>query len=90
MFFVPGSFQHGNSFWLYILTTTILTVLITLLYNRTGGSVLACMLFHAAFNSAAFVINEPADLPAYYGAAYFLLVALAIPLLPRPLFKRQG
>jgi len=76
---------------MYIVTITIQTVLLTLLYNRTGGSVLACMLFHAAFNSAAFVINVPAELPASYPAAgYLLLVALAITLLPRPLFKKPG
>ena len=91
MFFVPGSFQYGSSIWMYIVTITIQTILLTLLYNRTGGSVLACMLFHAALNSTAFVINVPADLPASYPAAgYLLLVALAITLLPRPLFKRPG
>jgi membrane protease YdiL (CAAX protease family) len=87
MFFVPGSFQYGQSFTVYLAIVTMQTILITLLYNRTGGSVLACMLFHASLNAAAFVINVPADLPGWYGLATPLLVLIAVPFLPQPFFR---
>jgi membrane protease YdiL (CAAX protease family) len=88
MFFVPGSPQYGSSFFAYLPMVLILTILMTLLYIRTGGSVLACMLFHASLNAAAFVILVPAEAFQYAAAAFVGLVILAVVLFPRPLFTR--
>lgn len=89
MFFTEGSPQYSENvpvaFALYTVIITMLSIVFTMLYNRTGGSVLACMLLHAFINIAAFTIQVPSDI----NITIYLIVALAIVsiwLLDRPLF----
>ena len=88
MFFVPGSPQYTKSlvadFGSYVLTVMCWSILMAVLYNRTGGSLLPCMLFHASLNISAFSIDVPegSSSMAYF---YLAIAAAAIPLLPRPL-----
>jgi membrane protease YdiL (CAAX protease family) len=89
MFFIPGSPQYTDSFFYsfsrYVCLVTFWSIIMTMLYNRTSGSVLVCMIFHAFLNIAAFTIRMPreADLMLYL---YIPVVFLAMMLLPRPLF----
>lgn len=91
MFFTEGSPQYSEkvlaAFALYTVIVTMLSIVFTMLYNRTGGSVLACMLLHAFINIAAFAIQVPPDV----NITMYLIAALAIAsiwLLDRPLFGR--
>lgn len=93
MFFVPGSPQHGGhalmDFASYLYGMTCLTVVMVLLYNRSGGSVLVGMLFHGSLNIAAYTIHIPpaGDITNYLLAGMALIAAM---LLPRPWFRAQG
>ncbi|MGD1968080.1 MAG: CPBP family intramembrane metalloprotease [Desulfobacterales bacterium] len=89
MFFIPGSPQYTQSFFYsfsrYVCLVTFWSIIMTMLYNRTSGSVLVCMIFHAFLNIAAFTIRMPreANMMLYL---YTPIIILAIALLPRPLF----
>ena len=89
MFFIPGSPQYTKSFFYsfsrYVCLVTFWSIIMTMLYERTNGSVLVCMIFHAFLNIAAFTIRMPreANMMLYL---YTPIIILAIALLPRPLF----
>ena len=51
LFFYPGSDILGQSFPLYLLQVTAISVTMGWLYWRTDGSLLLVMLFHAAVNN---------------------------------------
>src|SRR6185503_15289953 len=51
LFFFTGSDKVGQSFPLYLLQVTALSVAMAWLYWRTGGSLLLVMLLHAAVNN---------------------------------------
>lgn len=51
LFFMPGADTQGQSFFLYVLQVTAVSVAITWLYVHTNGSLLLPMLFHAAVNN---------------------------------------
>jgi membrane protease YdiL (CAAX protease family) len=93
MFFVPGSPQYSEnvpaSLALYTLVIVCTSILFTAIYNRTQGSVLACMLFHASLNIAAFTIRIPSDVNI---SSYMIIAAglLSIALLDRPLFRGRS
>ena len=92
MFFTPGSPQYTETFWmsflLYVGAMTFLTIVMTMLYNQTRGSVLVCMLLHASLNAAAFSMQVPSGAIPIILVIEVAALAVAIPLLPRPLFGR--
>lgn len=51
LFFFPASDTLGQSFPLYLLQVTAVSVAMAWLYWRTGGSLLPVMLLHAAVNN---------------------------------------
>ena len=51
LFFIPGTDTTGQSFPLYAITVTAISIAIAWLYERTGGSLLLVMLLHAAANN---------------------------------------
>ncbi len=59
-FFIPGSDNAGQSFPVYLLAVTALSVAIAWLYWRTGGSLLLTMLMHAAINNTAGILSSQA------------------------------
>lgn len=55
LFFVEGSYQSGLgvgtlAFWLFMVGIVPLTLVFTWIYNNTGRSILAAILFHAMIN----------------------------------------
>lgn len=89
MFRVPSSHQKG-SFWRYALVVTSWSIVMTVLFAGSGGSVLPPMLFHASLNISHFAMQLPegADLESTLIAG--LLALLAVLLLPQPLFLIDG
>lgn len=63
LFITGGTSQAGSSLLLYGLSVLPLTVLLTVLYNSTRGSVLLAMLFHTTWNAVQGVVG-----PAITGA----------------------
>lgn len=56
LFFFPGSDLRGQSFPLYLMQVTALSVAMAWLYWRTGGSLLLVMLLHAAVNNTKDIV----------------------------------
>ena len=56
LFFVPAADTSGQSFPLYLLQVTALSVTMAWLYWRTGGSLLLVMLLHAAINNTKGIV----------------------------------
>jgi membrane protease YdiL (CAAX protease family) len=61
LFFIPGTDKTGQSFPVYLLSVTALSVTMAWLYWRTDGSLLMTMLMHASANNAT--ILAPAAVP---------------------------
>jgi membrane protease YdiL (CAAX protease family) len=51
LFFVPAGDTYGQSFPVYLLQVTAISIAMAWLYWRTGGSLLLVMLLHAAINN---------------------------------------
>jgi uncharacterized protein len=56
LFFVKGANTFGQSFPVYLLQVTALSVIVGWLYWRTGGSLLLPMLLHAAVNNTKDIV----------------------------------
>ncbi len=56
LFFIPAADTLGQSFPLYLLQVTALSVAMAWLYWRTGGSLLLVMLLHAAVNNTKDIV----------------------------------
>ncbi|HYN81626.1 MAG TPA: CPBP family intramembrane glutamic endopeptidase [Gemmatimonadaceae bacterium] len=69
LFFFPESSTLGQSFPLYLLQVTAISVTMAWLYWRTGGSLLLVMLFHAAANNLKDIV--PSTAPAAAGIFAF-------------------
>ncbi len=62
LFFIRGTDTTGNSFPLFLLSVTAISVALAWLYVRTGGSLLLVMLMHAAANNTPhFIPPNPAS-----------------------------
>lgn len=61
-FFIPGSDNAGQSFPVYLLAVTALSVVMAWLYWRTNGSLFIVMLMHAAVDNEALVVPSPSHL----------------------------
>src|SRR5207247_10936925 len=60
-FFIPEADTYQQSFFVYVLQVTALSVAMAWLYARTNGSLLLGMLLHAAVNNATDIV--PSALP---------------------------
>ena len=60
-FFIPEADTYGQSFFVYLLQVTALSVALAWLYARTNGSLLLVMLLHAAVNNVKDIV--PSALP---------------------------
>lgn len=85
LFWLQGSYQYGDSILLFVLLLTCWSIIIGLLVDRSGGSILPAMLFHESANFIAFTLRYPSS---YYGYLVWILAAgLTIVFLPRPRLK---
>jgi membrane protease YdiL (CAAX protease family) len=60
-FLIPGSDNYGQSFPVYALAVTAISVAMAWLYWRSNGSLLLTMLMHAAINNTAGIVTSPAS-----------------------------
>lgn len=63
LFYVPGADTYGQSFPLYLVQVTGISVAIAWLWARTGGSLLLTMLMHAAVNNTKDIVPAVARPP---------------------------
>jgi uncharacterized protein len=81
-FYIVEADTYGQSFPLFVLQVTALSVAIAWLYARTGGSLLLVMLFHAAVNNAKDIV--PSTVPGAtnpFGLSTSLVAWLTVALL---------
>lgn len=86
MFLMPGAPQYGASPLRFGLFLTAWSVLLTMLYNRSGRSLFAVMLFHWAANMWAFALPLPGGARTSSLALTVAAAGVAVAWLPRPLF----
>jgi membrane protease YdiL (CAAX protease family) len=56
VFFIPGLDQYGQSFPVYVLQVTALSVAMAWLYVHTNGSLLLAILMHSAINQSKDIV----------------------------------
>jgi CAAX protease family protein len=74
LFFVPGVANYGQSFVIFALQVTAVSVPMAWLYARTGGSLLLVMLMHGANNQTRNIVPS-----AVSGAAHALTLSTYLP-----------
>ncbi|GAC1654796.1 MAG: hypothetical protein NVS4B3_19080 [Gemmatimonadaceae bacterium] len=90
--FALGSDTYGQSFLVYLLGVTALSVTMAWLYWRTGGSLLLVMLFHAAFNNTKDIVpsaGAPGSHPFFPHASVVGWLTVALLWLGSAYFLRQ-
>jgi len=97
LFFIAGSGSDGQSFPLYLLHVTAVSVAMAWLYWKSGGSLLLTMLMHAAVNNTSGIV--PAALPGAASAWSFegtwvawatVVIAWAVALVLLPGMRGAG
>jgi uncharacterized protein len=83
LFFIKGSSQYGLPFALWAVYTMSLSLLMVWVYNRSNGSILIMMLFHASSNIAITVLPVLPQMAGGWNTAYIymaivILVMIAI------------
>jgi membrane protease YdiL (CAAX protease family) len=82
LFFIPGTSTTGQSFPLYLLQVTALSVALAWLWWRTGGSLLLTMLLHAAINNTKDIVpSAVAGAHAVFGLSTSVSAWLTVLLL---------
>lgn len=82
LFFIPGTSTTGQSFPLYLLQVTALSVAFGWLWWRTGGSLLLTMLLHAAVNNTRDIVpSAVAGADAPFGLSTSVVAWLTVLLL---------
>ena len=81
-FFIREADTYGQSFLVYVLQVTALSVAMAWLYAHTSGSLLLVMLMHAAVNNSKDIV--PSALPgatSTFGLSASLVACLTVTLL---------
>lgn len=87
LFFIPGSYQYGESLVEYVVLLVSWTIVMTMLYNKAQCSVLPAMILHEAQNFTAFALNSPGGSGIFALLFWVLAAVLSVALLPRPFIK---
>lgn len=75
LFFISGTIQSQTPIWGFVILIICGTILFTWVYNNTGGSILAAMLFHTMNNLSFFMFPT---LETKLGGLYLLTLNVAI------------
>lgn len=59
--FIPGADNFGQSFWMYLMAVTAISVAMAWLYWRTNQSLLLVMVMHASIDNTAGIVTSPAS-----------------------------
>lgn len=84
LFYIAFTFQYHYPFWLFLVFGMGLTPLINLIYRRTGGSILAALVFHGLVNTGLDIFPavgpavEDSPLPVLIIAGMFGLLAFIL------------
>lgn len=90
LFFFQSLSQSYMSFWIFLVWTCALAVLMTWLHNNNGGNILVALLFHTMGNLSAsifpfFTLEKGADqTPLLFATILFSIVALIIIIFAGP------
>lgn len=76
-FFISGTPQRSWSLCAFCLGTLALSVIVTAVYNRSGGSLLCAALFHFQMNNPLWPDGQPAD------TCFFILLAVGVTVVDR-------
>jgi len=81
-FFSPSTLQYQQSFFSFLSSVLLLSIIFTWLYNNTGRSVLVVMVFHTSVNVSYWMIpiNSTFTGPIYYTIMLGIVVILIITL----------
>lgn len=92
LFFIPGTGSDGQSFPIYLLHVTALSVAMAWLYWRTDGSLLLVMVMHASVNNTTDIIPAAvpgATNPLSFAGSSTALYTLVLSWLVAALFIRR-
>jgi membrane protease YdiL (CAAX protease family) len=99
LFFIrdPGNFYYEwgfgtGLFWLFMLRMTVLSVLITWVYNNNRHSILSAILFHFAYNFTFSLVYPVPESIHLYGTTLVLLTSIIIVGIwgPKTIAGRKG
>ena len=85
LFWMRGSYQYGDSMLLFVLLLTCWSIIIGMLVDQSGGSILPAILLHEGANFIAFNFRYPGS--GYGYLVWILAAGLAALWLPRPRWK---
>jgi membrane protease YdiL (CAAX protease family) len=90
LWFIAGSSQQADSFWLFLANLVLLSILYTWIFNNGKGSILVAVVFHAMYNTTAQMF--PGSLPNLF---YWILLGLIVVLIliiygPKNLVRRTS
>uniref|UniRef100_A0A7C3J4X7 CPBP family intramembrane metalloprotease n=1 Tax=Candidatus Methanomethylicus mesodigestus TaxID=1867258 RepID=A0A7C3J4X7_9CREN len=77
LFFISGTIQSQTPVWGFMILILCGTILFTWVYNNTGGSILAVMLFHTMNNLSFFIFPT---LETTFGGLYLLILDVVVVL----------
>jgi membrane protease YdiL (CAAX protease family) len=82
LFYLAGMPQYGSPFMAFVAYTTALSIILTILSQHTGGSVVIATLFHGAVNTFLFVNASATPGQRGWGNAvsYGVVAAAAAPV----------
>lgn len=78
LYYLPGGMYAGKSFALYVPFVLAFSVILTWLYNGSGGSVPAAILLHAGINSASALIPAPPEAVSVLSRTWHMQLQVAI------------
>ena len=84
-FYLSGTPQSGWSFFPFFIGSIAVSVIVTPLFNASGGSILLPLLFHWQLNNPVFPDAAPHDTIMFVAAAFIVVI-----INRKTMFSRQG